>query len=112
MTESRESDVQHIRPDHFTGTRPWAALDIERFDAATVRLHWTDEAYVWHVNDGPEVFVLLSGAVRMHFRDRSGSESQIEMTPGDIIHCKEGDEHRAEPLKPSRILVVERPGSM
>ncbi|WP_420418237.1 hypothetical protein [Pacificispira sp.] len=104
--------MRHIQPSQFTGNRPWAALDIERFDAATVRLHWTDEAYIWHVNDGPEVFALLTGAVRMHIRDAAGDETHIDMAPGDIIHCTEGDEHRAEPLEPSRILVVERPGSV
>ncbi|MDW3204539.1 MAG: cupin [Alphaproteobacteria bacterium] len=104
--------MRQIKPGNFTGDRPWAALDIEAFDAATVRLHWTDEAYVWHVNDGPEVFVLLSGSVRMHSRGADGAETHIDMVPGDVVHCRQGDEHRAEPLEPSRILVVERPGSI
>ena len=28
-----------IKPESYTGDRAWAALDIERFDAATVRMH-------------------------------------------------------------------------
>jgi len=28
---------------------------------ATTRLHWTDQAYKWHVNDGEEVFVVPDG---------------------------------------------------
>ena len=31
----------------------WDALDVAEIDGATVRLHWTDAPYVWHVNDGP-----------------------------------------------------------
>ena len=48
--------------DH-TADRPWGALDLATVDGASVRLHWTDEPYVWHVNDGVEVFVVLDGAV-------------------------------------------------
>lgn len=104
--------MRYYRPDDFTGKTAWDALDIERFEAATVRLHWTDAPYIWHENDGPEVFVLLSGSVRMHYRDETDVERHIDMRPGDAIHCAEGDVHKAEPLEPSRILVVERPGSV
>jgi hypothetical protein len=31
----------------------WGAVDLLDLDDATVRLHWTDAPYVWHVNDGP-----------------------------------------------------------
>ena len=65
--------MRKIAPQDFTGARAWAALDIERFTrATTVRLHWTDEAYKWHVNDGPEVFVVLDGEVDMHCRGATG----------------------------------------
>lgn len=101
-----------LRAADFTGVTAWDALDIETFDAATVRLHWTDGAYIWHVNDGPEVFAVLSGVVRMHRRDVEGLETFVDLAPGDIAHCVEGDAHRAEPLEPSRVLVVERPGSI
>ncbi|HET6626625.1 MAG TPA: hypothetical protein VFG63_09560 [Nocardioidaceae bacterium] len=47
----------------FTDDTAWdAPLDLAEFgEPATVRLHWTDAPYVWHVNDGAEVFVLLDG---------------------------------------------------
>jgi mannose-6-phosphate isomerase-like protein (cupin superfamily) len=66
--------VQMIRPSQFTGTSPWQAIDIERIDCATVRLHWTDAPYKWHVNDGPEVFAVLSGEVNMRTRDKDGEK--------------------------------------
>lgn len=104
--------MKHFLPQSFTGANAWDALDIERFDAATVRLHWTDAPYIWHENDGPEVFVLLDGAVRMHYRQDNGAEAFLDMKPGELIHCTEGDIHKAEPLVPSRVLVIERPGSI
>ncbi len=100
-----------IDPRAFTGERAWAALDIAAIDGATVRLHWTDQPYIWHINDGEEVFVVLDGAVEMKTR-RDGIESSHRLSPGDIFHASAGDEHVAHPLVPSRILVIERAGSV
>ena len=100
-----------IKPVDFTGRKAWDALDIETMGTATVRLHWTDQPYIWHVNDGREVFVLLDGIVEMHVRE-GGVERKIRLEPGDIMHFSEGDEHMAVPLTPARILVVEKEGSV
>ncbi len=42
-----------IDAHEFTAERAWGAIDIARFDGASVRLHCTDQPYIWHVNDGP-----------------------------------------------------------
>ncbi|MFC0359553.1 MULTISPECIES: cupin [Kytococcus] len=96
--------------DH-TADRPWGALDLATVDGASVRLHWTDEPYVWHVNDGVEVFVVLDGAVDMHYRADGREEVEL-LTPGRICIAEEGDEHVAHPRGAARILVVEREGSV
>src|SRR5262249_28334847 len=95
----------------FTADRPWDALDIAEIEQATVRLHWTNEPYVWNVNDGPEVFVVLDGAVDMHYR-HEGAECVEQLVPGRICHADVGDEHVAYPTPEARILVVERKGSV
>ncbi|HYG93261.1 MAG TPA: cupin domain-containing protein [Nocardioides sp.] len=95
----------------FRRERAWEALDIESIDDATVRLHWTDQPYKWHVNDGPEVFVVLAGEVDMGVR----SDDQVEthrLGPGMIFHAEAGDEHVAVPVGEARVLVVERRGSV
>ena len=99
------------RAKDFTAERPWGALPIAEIDGATVRLHWSDEPYVWHVNDGTEVFVVLDGEVDMHYR-QGGVEKVRRMQPGDICHAEAGDEHVAHPVGEARILVVERKGSV
>ncbi len=104
--------MRFIDPKGFTAERAWGALDIARFEAATVRLHWTDQPYVWHVNDGEEVFVVLDGTVDMHWKDAEGVERITRMAAGDIVHAGIGAEHVAHPVGPARILVVERPGSV
>lgn len=100
-----------INAKDFTGAKAWEALDIEKIDNATVRLHWTDQPYIWHVNDGPEVFVLLDGQVDMHTRENS-KERVTRLQVGDIFHAEPGDEHVAHPIGIARVLVVEQEGSV
>lgn len=103
--------MQVIDPRSFTGKSAWDALDIERINDATVRLHWTDQPYKWHVNDGPEVFVVLDGEVDMHTR-QDGQETVHRLNVGDIFHASDGDEHIARPVGPARVLVIETAGSV
>jgi mannose-6-phosphate isomerase-like protein (cupin superfamily) len=95
----------------FTAARPWDARDFGNVEGASVRLHWTDQPYVWHVNDGREVFVVLNGRVRMRWRS-GGAEHERELGPADLFVAEAGDEHLAEPIGPARILVIERRGSV
>jgi mannose-6-phosphate isomerase-like protein (cupin superfamily) len=104
--------MRFIDPKSFTGNRAWAALDVAEIEGATVRLHWTDAPYKWHVNDGEEVFVVLDGFVDMHYRDASGAEHIEAMGPGDIYHAGIGDAHVAHPRGAARILVIEKKGSV
>ena len=95
----------------FTADRPWGARDLAQIDGATVRLHWTDQPYKWHVNDGPEAFVVLSGEVDMLYR-QDGEERRVRLKPTDIFVAEVGDEHVAQPIGEARILVIERKGSV
>ncbi len=99
-------DVAEFRAD-----RAWGARDLAEVDGATVRLHWTDQSYKWHVNDGAEVFVVMTGAVDMHYRI-DGGEHVVRLEQGDIFTADVGDEHVAHPVGEARILVVERKGSV
>lgn len=100
-----------VRAKDYTGGRAWDALQIATMDNATVRLHWTDQPYRWHVNDGDEVFAVLDGEVAMHYRE-DGRELVVRLRAGDIFHAAEGDAHCAHPLGQARILVIERAGSV
>ncbi|MFI6485472.1 hypothetical protein ACIBH1_46715 [Nonomuraea sp. NPDC050663] len=103
--------MRFIDARSYTAERPWGALDITEIDGATVRLHWTDQPYVWHVNDGSEVFVVLDGAVDMHYRS-GGAEYVERLVPGRVCYAETGDEHVAHPAPEARILVIERKGSI
>ena len=103
--------MRFLRAGEFTGERAWDARDIGLIEGASVRLHWTDAPYVWHVNDGAEVFVVLDGEVEMRYRE-GGAEQSRHMRPGDICYAAPGDEHVAHPVGPARILVIEKHGSI
>lgn len=99
-----------IRSRDFTPQQAWQALDIANMDGTTTRLHWTDQPYKWHVNDGEEVFAVLDGVVDMRYREQ-GEETSVTLEPGDIFFAGIGCEHVAHPRGEARILVVEREGS-
>jgi mannose-6-phosphate isomerase-like protein (cupin superfamily) len=103
--------VKVIRSKAFTAARPWGAMDIANMAGTTTRLHWTDQPYRWHVNDGEEVFVVLDGVVDMHYRSE-GVEHVVGLEAGDIFFAEVGCEHVAHPRGEARILVVEREGSV
>jgi mannose-6-phosphate isomerase-like protein (cupin superfamily) len=100
-----------INSKTFTAERPWGALDIATMNGITTRLHWTDQPYQWHVNDGEEVFVVLDGAVDMHYK-QNGEVQIVRLNPGDIAFAAIGTEHVAHPIGEARILVVEHEGSV
>ncbi len=90
----------------------WGAKDLAEIDGVTVRLHWTDEDYQWHRNDGTEAFVVLHGVVNMHYRLPGGPEKSVRLEPGAVFVGHEGEEHVARPEGEARILVIERKGSI
>jgi mannose-6-phosphate isomerase-like protein (cupin superfamily) len=99
-----------IRSKEFTADHPWGALDIANMGGITTRLHWTDQPYKWHINDGQEVFAVLDGRVEMRFRE-SGEDRSAILETGDIFYASIGTEHVAHPIGQARILVIEAEGS-
>ena len=94
-----------FRGSQFTADRPWGAVDIANMEGITTRLHWTDQPYKWHINDGEE-----DGRVEMRYRE-SGVEHRTMLETGDVFYAAVGTEHVAHPIGEARILVIEREGS-
>ncbi|MGH1542975.1 MAG: cupin domain-containing protein [Arenicella sp.] len=100
-----------IKAKEFVGENAWDAIDIASMNGISTRLHWTDQPYRWHINDGEEVFVVLDGQVDMHYRD-NGQEHSVRLAVGDIFYADVGTEHVAHPDGVARVLVVETQGSV
>lgn len=100
-----------IRSKQFKAEHAWGAKTITNMNGITTRLHWTDQPYKWHINDGEEVFVVLDGVVEMLFKE-NGIEQSAVLETGDIFYASIGTEHVAHPRGEARILVVESEGSV
>ncbi len=100
-----------IRSKDFTPATAWQALDIACMNGISVRLHWTNQPYKWHINDGDEVFAVVMGTVDMYFREK-GREYVERLQAGDVFYADDGCEHVAHPIGEARILVIERNGSV
>lgn len=104
--------MKTIDPFSFTGKHSWDALNIAEIEGASVRLHWTEEPYIWHKNDGDEIFIVLDGQVLMHYLENN-IECQKILNQGDICYLQEGEEHVAHPQNGvARVLVIEKKGSI
>lgn len=99
-----------IRATEFTAPRAWDAVLIANMQGTTIRLHWTDQPYIWHTNAGEEVFAVLDGVVDMRYRS-DGVEQVVTLEVGDVFFAEAGCEHVAQPRGEARILVIEREGS-
>lgn len=95
----------------FTGKRAWEAVNVANMNGITTRIHWTNEPYKWHTNDGEEVFAVLDGKVEMRYRE-NGAEKSVVLRAGDVFFAEIGCEHVARPIGEARILVVEKEGSV
>ena len=100
-----------IRSKQFKASHAWGAEDIANIGGTTTRLHWTDQPYQWHVNDGEEVFAVLDDIVDMHYKV-AGIENVVTLEVGDVFFAEVGCEHVAHPRGEARVLVVEREGSV
>ena len=100
-----------VRSKEFRAERAWGALEMANMGGITTRLHWTDQPYHWHVNDGEEVFAVLDGRVEMRYL-QDGEERRTMLEVGDVFIAGIGCEHVAHPQGEARILVVEREGSV
>ena len=103
--------MKTIQSRNFTADRAWGSLPIASMQGVSVKLHWTDQPYIWHVNDGEEVFAVLAGRVDMHWRE-GGVEQVVTLAAGDVFYAGVGTEHVAHPVGEARILVVECAGSV
>ncbi|EGY33701.1 dsbh domain containing protein [Aggregatibacter actinomycetemcomitans serotype e str. SC1083] len=100
-----------IRSADSTAARTRGGLDITEMNDISVRLHWTDEPYKWHINDGEEVFAVMDGVMEMHYKEH-GEAKSVLLESGDIFYAGISTEHVAHPQGEARILVVEKTGSV
>ncbi len=100
-----------IKSRDFRPKNAWDSQLITNINGTTIKLHWTNKPYIWHINDGEEVFAVLDGEVEMFYKE-DGKEKSIILESGDIFYASVGTEHYAHPIGEARILVIEKEGSI
>lgn len=98
-----------VRGKAFSATRAWDSTCIGELGGFIAKLHWTDDGFPWHRNDGEELLVVIDGTVDMHWRVPGEPERCARLHEGDIWYGQDGSEHRAVPVGEARVLVIERP---
>lgn len=96
----------------FQASKDWGKKYIANINGVGVRLHSCESPYIWHKNDGQEVFVVLDGIVEMRYERKGERYKSTLLTPGMIAHMEEGCEHVAHPQGLARVLVIEMLGSV
>jgi mannose-6-phosphate isomerase-like protein (cupin superfamily) len=72
----------------------WTPKRVARVDDHDVRLVRLTGEFHWHAHaDADEMFLVIGGTLRMHFRDR-----HEDVRPGEFIVVPKGTEHKPEAL--------------
>lgn len=103
--------MEIIRGKGFIAEKAWGSKTISVMNGISTRIHWTNQPYQWHINDGEEIFTVLDGSVEMRYRIE-GKEYTALLHAGDIFYASTGTEHMAHPVGEARILVVEKEDSV
>jgi hypothetical protein len=51
--------MEIIKSKEYKPKEAWDSKFISNMNGITTKLHWTNKAYKWHINDGEEIFDLL-----------------------------------------------------
>ena len=86
-------------------SEPWQPKRIGRVDAYDVRIARLRGEFVFHSHaDADELFFVVEGVLRMHFRDRF-----VDVPAGSLIVVPKGTEHKPEALTPeAKVMLVEK----
>lgn len=81
----------------------WSPKVVADLNGQQVKLTKLQGTFVWHHHDHEdELFLVLSGRLRMDFRDR-----QVWLAPGELIVVPRGVEHRPHADEETAILLFE-----
>ena len=85
-------------------TQPWSPAIGGQINDMHLKLVKLEGEFVWHHHDDEdECFIVMSGRLRMRFRD-----GDVDLEPGELIVVPKGVEHCPVALTPVHCLLVER----
>jgi mannose-6-phosphate isomerase-like protein (cupin superfamily) len=83
--------------------RPWEPKIVAELNGQHVKLVKLDGEFVWHRHEREdELFLVLSGALRIELRD-----GKVELGPGELVVVPRGVEHRPVAAGEVHVLLFE-----
>jgi mannose-6-phosphate isomerase-like protein (cupin superfamily) len=81
----------------------WSPKAVGAVNGSVVKLVKLRGEFVWHAHEAEdELFLVLSGTLRMQFRDR-----EVVVEPGELLVVPRGTEHRPAADEEAHVLLIE-----
>ncbi len=90
-------------------TDVWSPKIVGEIDDYHVKLVRLSGEFIWHDHkDEDELFLVIDGAIDMHYRDESGQEAVERFGRGEFLIVPRGVEHKPVADPGTKLLLVER----
>lgn len=115
---SGKSDSDRLRKISLTDklsqfSEHWAPRIIGELNGQHVKLVKLGGEFVWHHHDdADELFLVLSGTLRMDYREVDGRESALYLEPGEMTIVPRGVSHRPVAAEEVSLLLFEPAGTV
>jgi len=101
-------DVINLRQKFDSFSEHWSPRIAAELNGQQVKLAKLHGEFVWHHHDDEdELFFVVSGRLRMDFRDRS-----VWLEPGELLVVPRGVEHRPAAEVETEIVLFEPSGTL
>lgn len=100
-------DVVNLATKLETFSDPWQPRTIAEFNGHDVMVVKAHGSFVWHRHEETDdLFLVLSGRLRIEMRDRS-----VSLGPGELFVVPRGVEHRPVAEEETHVLLIEPSGT-
>jgi mannose-6-phosphate isomerase-like protein (cupin superfamily) len=90
-------------------TDEWSPKIVGEIDNYQIKLVRISGEFIWHDHkDEDELFLIIDGAIDMHYRDENGREAVERFGRGDFLIVPRGVEHKPVAGPGTKLLLVER----
>src|SRR6266571_4889536 len=107
MKRIEQMDQVNLEAKLSTFTEHWQPRTVAQFNGHDVMVVKFQGAFPWHKHDDTDdVFLVLSGRVTIHLRDRD-----VALGPGEMFVVPKGVEHRPSAQEEAHVLLIEPSGT-
>ena len=90
----------------------WSPRIVSSYNGNDVMVVKVKGEFVWHSHpETDDFFLVLKGALRIDLRGTAGSETHVDLKPGDLYVVPRGVEHRPVAVDEVHLLLIEPTGT-